>query len=133
MGRRWGQGLLRPIAQKPSQKARRIAVEDHRVAFQRAPIRQDNPGHAARLPINPAHRAAIFQRDTLPLGQRCQSGGQPVHAAFNRPNAPRFGLPDQRQHRRRQMRRAADLGGIAPKQLLQARIIKAARQMLSKS
>ena len=59
------------------------------------------------------------------IGQRPR---QAVHATLDAPDAFAFDMRDQHQGRRRLERRGAAIGGIAPEQLAQPRIMEILRQ-----
>jgi hypothetical protein len=105
-----------------------IAVEDHRVGSQLAPVGQPHAAGAALAHQDALHGLAEVQAGAAFAGQPGQGKGQRMHAAAHRPHAGLFDVRNEHQRSRRLPRRGAAVGGVTTEQLAQPGIMEVLAQ-----
>src|SRR6056297_1444583 len=85
-------------------------------------------GGAPLYRLYPRDMGVVVKHRTMFGGQIGERLCQPRHAALDHPDPCGLGLPDEGQKRRHLVRRAADIGGVAPEQLRKARVVEAAAE-----
>ena len=112
----------------PPATAADVGIDDHGVGRDALAARQPDAAGAAAGDENFAHFLAVADRRAERLRAIRQRPGEAVHAAFDAPDAFALDMRDQHQGRRRHERRRAAIGGVAPEQLAQPRIVEISRQ-----
>ena len=115
-----GHGISGGASQHSLAQGARIAVEQDRVGRHLSGIGLD-PGHAPTRGEEAADRRGIPKNGAPCDGECLDRTSEGFHSAFNRPDATGLGLPDQCKQGRRRPGRAADIGGVAGKELCQFR------------
>ncbi len=116
------------IPQMATVKGGRIAVEDAYRAGQRLAVGGLNSGQPVVLAQDAAGLGRVKKRGPHTPGQTGKGGGKGMHPARDAPNPLGFGPPDQRKHGGGTRWNAADIGGVAPEKLDQARVAEMGAQ-----
>ncbi len=107
----------------PSAKAAASAFND-RAGFDSLAGREDDARSGAALHDDSRHLLAEAEDDPERLGQMFHCLGQPLHPAFDHPNALLLDMGDQHQCRRCAEGRGPIVGCVASEELTQAWVMK---------
>ncbi|BDL40091.1 hypothetical protein MSPGM_26810 [Methylorubrum sp. GM97] len=115
-------GGRRIAPEQAAAERRHVGVGDHRVGGDALTADEFDPRDAAALGQDARHIRAGAQADAAAFGQIRDRAREPAQAALDGPDARLLHIGDQHQRGRRLERRGAAIGGVAPEELVQARI-----------